>query len=145
MRVVDEAQHGPSVGQFGQQRETRGKDEEALVRAALIEPQRDAESRRLRRGQPLDVMESRPQELVQAGIGELELGLHSTRLEHVHVRGPLAGVLEQSGLADARLAAQDERPAPRPAGVLEQRPDLGALAIAPVQHGPILRRGPFSL
>ena len=124
VRIVDEAQHGPPVGELGQERQTGGEDEEALVGAALLKAQRAAESRRLRRGQPLDVIEGRPKQLMQPGERQLRLRLHTAGPQHLHVRGTLARVLEQSRLADPRLAAQHERPALRSACVLEQRPDL---------------------
>ena len=52
-----------------------------------------------------------------------------------------AGVLQQRGLADARLAAQHQRPAPRLPGGVEQLADDGPLGIAAVEHPAILRRG----
>jgi hypothetical protein len=47
--------------------------------------------------------------------------------------------LEQRRLADSRLAAQHERAAARGTRTFEQHPDLGALAIAPVEHLAIVR------
>ena len=44
MRVVDEAQHGPLLGQFGEQRQASREREESLLARAVGHPQRCAES-----------------------------------------------------------------------------------------------------
>jgi hypothetical protein len=59
----------------------------------------------------------------------------------VEVGRLLARVLQDGRLAGARLAAHDEGAAVRPARRVEQRPDLCALGVPPVQHRPILRAG----
>ena len=138
VRVVDEAQHRPLLGQLGEQRQAAGVDEEALLAAAVGEPERGAERRRLRRRQPVEISEPGPQQLVQRRERELGLGLHPARVEHVHVARAGARVVEQDRLADARLAAQRQRAAPRVAGRVEQCADEGALSVPPKQHRPTL-------
>ena len=50
------------------------------------------------------------QQLVQAGAGQLRLGLHADGAQHPEAVVPCShGPLEQGGLADARLAPQHER------------------------------------
>ncbi len=54
MRVVDEAQHRPLLGELGQQRQAGGVDEEALLPAAVREPERGPQRGGLGRGQAVD-------------------------------------------------------------------------------------------
>ena len=55
------------------------------------------------------------------------LGLDAPRPHHAHVLGARGGVLEERGLADPRLARDDERAAVAPARVVEQPIDTQAL------------------
>ena len=48
--------------------------------------------------------------------------------------GSVARIPEERGLADARLAVQDESTAPGVASRLEQPSDLGPLGVTPVEH-----------
>ena len=84
------------------------------------------------------VAERGAQQLVQCRERQLGLRLHPARAQHVHVGRARARVVEQDGLADARLAAQRERAAPRAAGRVEQCADEGALSVPPKQHRPTL-------
>ena len=54
VRVVDQAQHRPLLGKLGQQRQTGGVDEEALLPAAVREPERGPQRGGLGRGQAVD-------------------------------------------------------------------------------------------
>jgi hypothetical protein len=51
----------------------------------------------------------RPQQLGQPGEGELGLGLDPGGAEHAQVAGAGGGRPQQRGLADARLAVQQQR------------------------------------
>jgi hypothetical protein len=85
VRVVDEAQDRPVLGELGQQRETGGVDEEALLAGAVGQAERRLERGGLRRRQPVEVAQRRPQQLVQRGERQLGLGFHPARGQHVHV------------------------------------------------------------
>ena len=138
VRVVDEAQHRPLLGELGQQRQAGGVDEEALLAPAVREPERGPQRGGLRRGQAIDEAQRGAQQLLQRRERQLGLRLHPARAQHVHVARAGARVLEQDRLADAGLAAQRERSAPRVAGRVEQCADEGALSVPPEQHGPTL-------
>ena len=55
--------------------------------------------------------EDRPQQLMQAGEGQLGLSLDAGAREHAHPVGARQRALQQRGLADPRLAAQHEHAA----------------------------------
>src|SRR5262249_40192934 len=117
------------------------KDEKALVRRAGLEAERNAERDRLRRRYPVDMPDGRPHEL-ETGKRELRFGLDTVGGEDVHVRCALARVVEQSRLPDARLPSENQGTASRRPRVFQQRPELGALCIAPVKHSWIVRLQP---
>ena len=121
--VVHEAENRAAVRHLREEREARGVDEEALFSAPLPEAQRAAECRGLRAGQPVQMTQRRPDQLVECRERKLRLGLDSSRGEDVHIAGSIAGIPEQRGLADARIAVHDEHAARRVAGRLEQPPD----------------------
>jgi hypothetical protein len=65
---------------------------------------------------------------VASGEGELALGLDADAAQHGHVfLRALACVLEQGGLADSGLAADDEDTSPAGAGVSQKAVDLCGL------------------
>ena len=134
VRVVHEAEHGTAIRHLGEEREARGVDEEALFSAPAPEAQRAAECRRLRAGQPVEMAQRRPHELVERGERKLRLELDTSRGEDVHVAGSVACVPEERGLADSWLAVHDEHAARRVASRLEQPSDLGPLGVTPVEH-----------
>jgi hypothetical protein len=65
----------------------------------------------LRHGQMLEPSQHRCQQLVQPGKGELHLRLDPRGAQHAAARRMLDDVLEQRGLAHARLATHHQRPA----------------------------------
>jgi hypothetical protein len=71
---------------------------------------------------------------VQAGVGEAGLGLDPAAAEHGHAVGEFAGGLEQGGLADAGLAAQDQDSAPAEPGVFEKGGDSSPFGLSTEQH-----------
>jgi hypothetical protein len=134
VRVVDEAQHRPSLRELGQQREAAGEDEEPLLPGACDQAERGLQRARLRRRQRIEMAEGGPDQLVEGGEGQLRLRLDAAGCEHVHVGRAVARVREQRGLADPGLAAQDEDAAPRRARRVEQRTDGIPLRVATVEH-----------
>ena len=78
--------------------------------------------------------ENRADDLVQGGERELRFRFHPGRAEHAHVSGLLARVLQKGGLADARLAGNDEDAAARRASVIEKLADPRPFRVSPIQH-----------
>ena len=71
---------------------------------------------------------------MDAGEGELGLRLDAERAQNAKPLGSLDCVLEHRGLADPRLAAQDEGAAATLARRVEHRVDSRALELAADQH-----------
>ena len=80
--------------------------------------------------QVIGAAEDRPQELVQAGEGQVRLGLHAGRAQDGHPAGLRArgGLREQRGLADPGLAADHQR-ATAVRHALDELGDQGELAV----------------
>ena len=111
LRVVDHAQQRLLLGGVGQQAQDRQPDEEAIRWRSGAEAERRAQRVALRARQLLETAEHRRAQRVQAGVGELHLGLDARRPGDPE---PLRGrrqVPQQGALADPRLAAQDQHPA----------------------------------
>jgi hypothetical protein len=85
-------------------------------------------------GQLVQAVAHRPADLEQPRELQLGLRLHAERPHHGHVGGALSRVVEQGGLADARLAADREASALAHAGQLEQLVEASALALTADQH-----------
>ena len=112
LRVVDDADERLLLGDLGEQRQRREPDQEAVGRGPGAQPEHRRERVALRDGQPVEVIQHRRAELVQAAVGELHLRLDADGLRDVPAVDPIGHVAEQRALADARLAAQDDDPAP---------------------------------
>ncbi len=157
MGVVHQAQQGFLKGEFGQQSErreageqppadrTRGRtgrrtgDLGGVLTGDLGESERTLQGPALRPRQAGQPVESGGEQQAQPGERELRLVLDAGRPDHPEVRpGGRRRVLQQRGLADARLAPQHQRPAaagPRP---VQQAFDGGLFVFPPVQHDPTL-------
>src|SRR5262249_38676148 len=122
----------------GEERQAGGKDEKTLLGGALPKAERAAKRGSLRQGEPIEVAQRRPNELVQGGERKLRLRLDATGFEDMQIDGSLAGVLEQSRLPNAGLPAHDQGAAPTRPSSLEERSDRGALRVPPVQHREIV-------
>jgi hypothetical protein len=110
LHIVDDADQRPLLSDLGEQRQG-GEPEEKPVRwRPGAQSERGRERVALRDGQPLEVIEHRRAELMEAAEGELHLRLHSgSRCDAPAV--DLGGrVREQRALADARVTAQDHDP-----------------------------------
>ena len=138
MHVVGEDDDETLLRERRQQAERRRAHQVGLGGAGGRQPERGLERGALRPGQAPELAEHGPQQLVEAAEGDLDLGLDAARAQH---RGALrhgGGVVQQGGLADARLAAQHEHPARAVAGLRHEPLDAPALRRAPQQHGAIL-------
>jgi hypothetical protein len=146
LRVVDEAQERPFLGDLRQQAEDRETDEEPVGRVSLAQPERRRQRGALRPGQVLEPIEHRCAELMQPRERQLHLGLHPGRSRQPAIGGPLGQIAQQRGLPDPRLAPQHEAPALARAHHPEQLVELRALLLPPPQrrfaaHGPNIALG----
>ena len=146
--VVDDAEHAAVLRREAEQPVGRERDQEAILHAPGSQAERTRERVRVRLGQPVEQAEHRMQQRVQPGVRQLALGLDAGRAQHPALAGVRDRLLEQRGLADARLAAHDDR-----AAVRQQRPEPRTLDLSPEEHvrclmrrAPRARRAPsFSL
>ena len=117
--VVDDAQQRPLVGGGGEQAQHGDRDQEAVLDPLGRQPEGAAQRGGLHVGQLAGAVEHRPQQLVQAGEGQLGLGLDAGPREHAHPVGAGQRPLQQRGLADPGLAAQHQHTAARATRRLE--------------------------
>ena len=86
LRVVDDAQQRPLVGQLGEQAQHGQADQEPVRRGAGAEPEHDLERVTLRRRKARQPTQQRAAQLMQAGEGQLHLGFDPDRARDGHVR-----------------------------------------------------------
>jgi hypothetical protein len=138
LHVVDDRQHRGVLGRHGEQAERRGRHREPVSRHWRADRQRASEGGRLGAWQAVEMVEQRPEQIGQAGERQLGLGLDPLGPEQPHAGGPLHGVAEQRGLADAGLPANHQRAALAVPCRLKEVVDPGAFPTPPHEHGPIL-------
>ena len=78
LRVVDDAEQGTLLGHLGDQAQHGQADEEPVRGGARAEPEHDLHGLTLWSRQPLEPIEQRCAQLMQARVGQLHLGLHPT-------------------------------------------------------------------
>ena len=110
LRVVDEAEQRPFLGDVGQQAQRGQRDQEAGGVAGL-EAEGHSQGDLLRLGQRVEPPEHRRAEPVQPGERQLHLGLDPRDLRDPEARGLAGAVAQERRLADAGLTPH--RPAPR--------------------------------
>ena len=106
---------GRSLGRLGEQAEHGEADQERSGAGPALRPKTIRERVALRCRQPLEPVEQRRAQLMQAGERQLHLGLHPAARATVRSGRGRDEVLEQRRLADPGLAAQDQRAALAPA------------------------------
>ena len=111
LRVVDDAQQRTLLGHFGHQAEYGQADEEPIRGGARAQAEDDPKRVTLWSRQPLEPIEQRRAQLMQAREGQLHLGLHPHRPHDGQIRRRLDQVLQQRRLPDPGLALQHQRPA----------------------------------
>src|SRR5918995_5213546 len=109
LRIVDEAEDRLILGGLGEQAQRRERHEEAVAHLRR-EAQRSAEGIGLRPRKALEMAEDGADDLVQGCEGELRLRLDPAPAQNAHPAGLVARILEESRLADARLAGDDQDP-----------------------------------
>ena len=108
LRVVDHAQQRLLLGSFGEEAENREPDKKRARRLPGAEPEGDAERVTLRIRETLAELEDRRTELLQRRVVELHLPLDARSPNDAKVLARLDRVLEQRGLADARVSVHHE-------------------------------------
>lgn len=136
LRVVDDDHQRLVPAGVREQAQRRQAHEEPVGRGAAAQPERRAQGVALRLGKVVETGQQRGAELVQAGVGELHLRLDAGRADGTASGGALDQVLQQLGLADPRLAAHDEDPAPSGPGLREEVVEGLALALPPQESRP---------
>ena len=111
VRVVDQAEQRLGRGAGGQQPQRREPDQEAVGRRTVLQPEGQPERGALRRRKLTGRGQARPEQLVQGGEAELHLALNPADPGNLEVRGGGRQVVQQRGLADPRLAPENERAA----------------------------------
>ena len=132
--VVDDHDDGPLLGDRAEQTERGGADQVALRGRVVGEPERRAQRGGLRAREPVDGVEHGPQELVQPGPRELELGVDPPGAEHERAAGDRRRVLEQRRLADPGLAPEHQHAAGSPLPAREELFDPRPLCLASDEH-----------
>jgi hypothetical protein len=133
LRVVDDAEQRTLLGRRRQQAQRRKRDQEPVGRLALSQTECDAKGVRLRRGQLIEPAQQGRAQLVDTGERELHLRFHTRDPRDAEPRCLPCGVVQQGGLPDPRLPAQDQRRAAAVANRREQPVEDFPLAI-PVQQ-----------
>jgi hypothetical protein len=134
LRVVDDAQQRTVLAHLGHEAEHREADEEGIRRRPTGQAEDDLQRIALWPRQPLEPIEQRGAELLQAGEGQLHLGLDPHRPGDGQVGRRLDEMLQQHRLPDPGLAPQDQRPALTPADGIDQVVEPGALVRPPEER-----------
>ena len=107
--VVDQTGQGLLVGGVGQHRERGEPDEERVGRRTGGHAQCGGERVALWGGQPVQVLVDQwRQQLMQAAVGQVGLGLHAGCRQDTPVRQLVAQVAQQGALAGAGVASQHQ-------------------------------------
>jgi hypothetical protein len=128
MSVVHETEQRPLLGFGGQQPEYGQPDQEPLRDLPGREAQRDTQTVLLRLRKRVKPGEHRRTELMDPGVGQLHLGLHTCDVLDMEASRLTSGVLQQRRFADTSFAPDDEDGALTAAHVCEQAVDYYALA-----------------
>ena len=118
--ILDQADERSFLSHLRQEAQHGESEEEAVRGESLGQPERRAERRALWSRQSPEAIQQRRAELMQPGECEFHLRLNGRRGDHVTPSCSVPQVLEERGLADARLPAHDERAALSAAERVEQ-------------------------
>ena len=135
LRVVDDAHERLLLGGVGQEAQDRQADEEALRWRSAAQAERRAQRVALRARQRPETAEQGRAQRVQAGEGELHLGLDARRPDDLASPCSRRHVPQQGGLADARLAAENQHVTLARADTRDKSIEHAALADAVEQAG----------
>jgi hypothetical protein len=121
LRIIDDGEERLILGRLRQQAEDGQPDQEPVRGRPGAESESDAKRVVLGLREALDVLEERGTQLLNRRERELHLGLDPERPGDPKPPSRLDRVLEQCGLADARLSTHHQNPAV-PAGRGPQQP-----------------------
>ena len=140
LRVVDEHEQRRILAGGRQQRQRRGADQKAVPGRTRTDAERRFKRLSLALRKRGDVIEQWPADVEKRGKLELCLGLEPDRAHHraLRLRGRM---VQQRGLANARLAEQDKDLRLSGASTTEQPVKTRALAVPADQHHANLPRG----
>jgi hypothetical protein len=124
------------LGHLGEQAQHTEPDQEAIRRLSGTEPERRPERIALRIRQVTEPVEQRRAQLMQAGERQLHLMLHAGRAHDAACRCPREQVVEQGGLADARLSPEHQHAALASPHTLQEPLQRLALAAPATQSRP---------
>ena len=133
LRVVDQADQRPFLSHLGEQSERREADGIAVWRRPGAQAERRAQRVALRIRQARQAVQQGRAQLMQDGERQFHLGLDTGRAHHATAGRVLLDVVQQDGLADSRLTAQDQHPAVTRAHLIEQPVQCRLLAIPTTQ------------
>ncbi len=109
--VIHQADQRLFFRYLGQQAQHGQPHQEAIRRWAAAHPERGPQRVMLRYRHAAEVIQHGRAQLVQPGKGQLHFCFHARRARHPAPPGAPGQVVQQHGLAYARLAAQHQRPA----------------------------------
>jgi hypothetical protein len=133
LRVVDQADQRLVAPGIGQETQHRQADEEPVGRRTGLQTERRRERLTLGSRQPVEAVEQRTAERMQAGVRQLHLGLDTGCAHSAVSGGTFEQVPQQLGLPDPRLTAQDEGGAVPTLGALQEVVESAAL-VSPPDH-----------
>ena len=110
LRVVDDADERLLLGDLGEQRQRGEPDQEPVRARAGAQAEHRRERVALRGGQPVEVIEHRRAELMEAAVGQLHLRLDADGRRDAPAGDTVGQVVQQRALADARLARAGRGP-----------------------------------
>ena len=111
MAVVHEHGQWSLVGGLGEQGQRREPDHEPIGRPPFAPSEQRRQRVPLRVGEPVEAVEHRGAELVEAAVGQLDLGFIPAPAGDVPSVQLLGHVAEQGALADPRIAAENHHAA----------------------------------
>ena len=155
LRVVEEAYQGLRLCDIGEQAQHRQPHEEPIRGVACSQAERGAQCVALWVRQAVEPIDERHAELMKSGKGQLHLGLHARRAHHAAPRGVRGEILQEGGLADARIAPEHEGAARSGSCIRDQPVKRLAFGTPPPQacfgvsrpphDSPIMPRGLFAM
>lgn len=134
VRVVDDAEHRVLLGRSGEQRQRRHSHQERFDRTPRLLTEHDPQGSRLGFRQSGVQPGQRAQQAVQRREHQRRLHRHTLGAQHGGVAGTRHELLEQRGLADTGLAADDQRPRQPASRPLDERSQELPLRLATDQH-----------
>ena len=134
LQVVHQHQHPAVLGGRGQQAQRGGRDREPGGGNRRAQRQRPGERVGLGARDPVEPAEHRPEQVGQPRERDLGLGLDPPGPQHQEVAGALLREAQERALADAGVAAHQERPAASRCRMGKQDVDAGAGVLSAEQH-----------